>query len=60
MNENKINALVGWMIFSLIAIGVLGLFAAFLAFANEFDYIGVGLCLLASAYAFGSVLKAYL
>ena len=59
MEENKAKALAGWMIFFLIVVGVFGLFAAFLSFINEYNYIGSGLCLIASALAFSSVLKAY-
>ena len=56
MNEKK---LAGWMMIALIIIGIFGLFTALLSFVNEYDYVGAGLCLLASGYAFSSVLKAY-
>jgi hypothetical protein len=59
MDEKKRNALAGWMILGLILVGLFGLFAGFLSLINEYDYIGTGLCLIASALAFGKVLKAY-
>ena len=59
MKESKSTALAGWMMIGLIVVGVFGLFTAFLSFINEYDYVGTGLCLLASAFAFSSVLKAY-
>jgi hypothetical protein len=59
MDKKKRNALAGWMILGLILVGLFGLFAGFLSLINEYDYIGTGLCLIASALAFGKVLKAY-
>lgn len=34
-------------------VGIIGLLAGLLAILNEFNYIGAGLCFLASALAFG-------
>jgi len=59
MEEKKTKALAGWMVICLIVVGVFGFFAAILSFINEYNYIGSGLCLIASAFAFSSVLKAY-
>ena len=57
--ESRNKTVAGWMMLFLIAIGLLGIFTALLSFLNEYNYIGTGLCLLAAAYAFSSVLKAY-
>jgi uncharacterized membrane-anchored protein len=59
MDKQQNNALAGWMVIALIVIGLLGLFTGFLSFINEYNYIGTGLCLIASALAFGTVLKMY-
>jgi len=59
MSENKPRLLAGWMMIGLIVVGILGILGAFLSLLFENDYIGMGLCLLAAAYAFGSVLNAY-
>ena len=59
MDKQQTNALAGWMVLALIVIGLLGLFTGILSFINEYDYIGTGLCLIASALAFGTVLKMY-
>lgn len=60
MEEKKNTRLAGWMVLGLIGIGICGLFAGFLSFINEYNYVGTGLCLIASAQAFGMVLRAYL
>ena len=57
--EQRNKALAGWMIFGLILVGIFGLFAGLLSFINEYNYLGTGLCLIASALAFGKVLEAY-
>ena len=52
--ENKSNPV--WAGLSLLGgfiVGLIGMLAGFLAILNEFDYIGAGLCFLASAMAFG-------
>lgn len=59
MDERKPRLLAGWMMIGMVVIGILGILGAFLSLLFENDYIGMGLCLLASAYAFGGVLKAY-
>ena len=59
MNINNSKNIAGWMIIGLIVVGILGLFTAVLSFVNEYNYIGAGICLIASAYAFSSVLKAF-
>ena len=57
--DDRRKAMPGLMMIGLIIIGILGIFTALLSFLNEYNYIGTGLCLLASAYAFNSILKAY-
>ena len=47
------------MVLALIVIGLLGLFTGILSFINEYNYVGTGLCLIASALSFGTVLKMY-
>ena len=59
MNMNNSKNVAGWMMIGLIAVGIFGLFAAVLSFVNEYNYVGTGLCLFASAYSFSSVLKAF-
>ena len=59
MEEDKNRGLAGLMIFGLIVIGVFGVFAGLLSLFNEYNYIGTGLCLIASVLAFGAVLKSY-
>ncbi len=59
MEDSKRKVLAGWMILGLLVVGLFGLFAALLSLVNAYNYVGTGLCLLASAYAFSMVLKAY-
>lgn len=59
MDEKKPKLLAGWMMIGLIVIGILAIFGALLSLINEYDYVGMGLCLLAAAYAFGAVVNAY-
>ena len=59
MDQNKSQRFAGWMMVGLTVTGTFGIIAALFAWLNEFDYIGVGICLLAAAYAFNGVLKAY-
>lgn len=54
------SALVGLSVLGATAVGVLGFFAAILALFNEYDYVGVGLSLLAAAMAFGLLTNALL
>lgn len=39
-------------------VGLVAFLAAILAVFNEFDYVGAGLCFLASAFAFGLLSNA--
>ena len=59
MDKKQTTTLAGWMILALILTGLLGLFTGFLSFINDYNYIGTGLCLIASALAFGTVLKMF-
>jgi hypothetical protein len=59
MSLNNEKNIAGWMIIGLIAVGIFGFIAAVLSFVNEYDHVGTGICLFASAYLFGSVLKAF-
>ena len=59
MEKNKNKTVAGLMILGLIVIGAFGLFAGVLSMFNEYNYLGTGLCLIASALAFGAVLKSY-
>ena len=59
MDEKNSNKLVGWMVLGLIFVGIFGLVGGIFSFINEYDYVGTGLCLIASALAFGNMLKAY-
>ncbi len=59
MEENKNKTMAGCLVVGLIAIGVFGVFAGVLSLFNEYNYLGTGLCLIASALAFGAALKYY-
>ena len=59
MNSEKNQRMAGFMIIGLIVVGLFGLFAGLLSMVNEYNYLGTGLCLIASALAFGAILKAY-
>ncbi len=43
----------GLIILGGFVVGVIAILAGLLAIINEFDYVGAGLCFLASAFAFG-------
>jgi hypothetical protein len=60
MDEKRYGVSVGLSILGGFLVGIFGLFAAFLSLVNEYDYIGVGVCLLASAFAFGLLTNAFL
>ena len=53
MKDNRNSIWAGLMILGGFAIGLIGFIAGFFAFINEYDYIGAGLCFLASAISFG-------
>ena len=52
--ENKGNPVwAGLSVLGSLIAGLIGMLAGLLAILNEFDYIGAGLCFLASGLAFG-------
>ena len=58
MNENRTPVSAGLSILGGFVIGTIALLAGLLAVFNEYDYIGAGLCFLASALAFGMLANA--
>ncbi|MGD8457168.1 MAG: hypothetical protein PVF83_12350 [Anaerolineales bacterium] len=58
MGKKKSTSFPGLSIIGGFIIGIAGFFAAFLAVFNEYDYVGAGLCLIASALAFGLMSNA--
>lgn len=54
------SAIVALSVLGATAVGILAFFAAILALFNEFDYVGMGLSLLAAAVAFGLLTNALL
>ena len=56
--ENKSPALAGFSIIAGYIVGIVALLAGILVVFNEYDYVGAGLCFLASAFAFGLVANA--
>ena len=58
MNENRTPVSAGLSILGGFVIGIIALLAGLLAVFNEYDYIGAGLCFLASALAFGLLANA--
>lgn len=58
MNTKKGSASAGLSVIGIFIIGIFGFFAAILAIFNEYDYVGAGLCLIASALAFGHLANA--
>ena len=53
MAERRSSAWVGILILGGFIVGIVALLAGLLSVFNEFDYVGAGLCFLASAFAFG-------
>ena len=60
MDEKRFASWAGLMVLGGFIIGIAGFLAAILAVFNEYDYIGAGLCLLASAIVFGLLANAML
>ena len=52
MDKNS-PAVAGLAVIGGFIVGLVAFLAAILAVFNEFDYVGAGLCFLASAFAFG-------
>lgn len=57
MGKNS-PALAGLAVIAGLIVGIVAFLAALLAVFNEYDYIGAGLCFLASAFAFGLLANA--
>ncbi len=58
MDENRSPVWAGLSILGEFLVGIITLLAGLLAVFNEYDYIGAGLCFLASALAFGLLANA--
>ena len=59
MDENRnASRTAGLSVIGGLIIGVVAFFAGILSVFNEFDYVGAGLCFLASAFAFGLLANA--
>ncbi len=58
MNESRSSVWAGLSILGGFLVGIIALLAGLLAVFNEYDYIGAGLCFLASALAFGLLANA--
>ena len=56
--ERGPRALAGFGVFAGFFVGIVAFLAGILAVFNEYDYIGAGLCFLASAIAFGMLTNA--
>lgn len=52
MAERRSSAWAGILILGGFVVGIVALLAGLLAVLNEYDYVGAGLCFLASALAF--------
>ena len=53
MSEKRNPVWAGLSVLFGFIVGIIAMLAGLLAVINEFDYIGAGLCFLASAFAFG-------
>lgn len=53
MTEMRNSIWAGLSVLGGFIVGVIAMLAGLLAILNEFNYIGAGLCFLASAFAFG-------
>jgi hypothetical protein len=60
MAERNSSGWVGILVIGGFIVGIVALFAGILSILNEFDYVGAGLCFLASAFAFGLLVNAIL
>jgi hypothetical protein len=56
--RNQSSILAGLIVIAGSIVGIAAFLAAVLAVFNEYDYVGAGLCLLASAFAFGLLANA--
>ena len=58
MNEKRVSIAAGLSLIGAFVIGVSGFCAGFLAIVNAYDYVGAGVCFLASALSFGLLANA--
>jgi hypothetical protein len=58
MDENRSSVWAGLSVLGGFIIGIVALLAGLLAVFNEYDYVGAGLCFMASAFAFGLMSNA--
>ena len=56
--ERGPRVLAGFGVFAGFFVGIIAFIAGILAMFNEYDYVGAGLCFLASALAFGMLANA--
>ena len=59
MDENRSPVWAGLSVPGGFIVGIIALLAGLLAGFNEFNYIGAGLCFLASALAFGLLANSF-
>jgi len=60
MDEKRFAGWAGLIILAAVIVGIVPLCFGTLAVFNEYDYIGAGMCFLASAFAFGLLANAIL
>jgi hypothetical protein len=58
MDEKQSPVWAGLSVLGGFIIGIIAFLAGLLAVFNEYDYVGAGLCFLASAFAFGLLANA--
>ena len=58
MSKKKGYSYPGLSVIGGFIVGITGILAALLSIFNEYDYVGAGLCLMASAIAFGQLANA--
>ena len=56
--DKSSSALAGFTVIAGYIVGIVALLAGILAVFNEYDYVGAGLCFLASAFVFGLIANA--
>jgi hypothetical protein len=58
MNEKRVSVAAGLSLIGAFVVGISGFFVGSLAVVNAYDYVGAGLCFLASAFSFGLLANA--
>jgi hypothetical protein len=59
MEERRNPVWAGLSVLGSFIVGIIALLAGILAILNEFNYIGAGLCFMASALAFGLLANSF-